>query len=475
MANEAKRDPQAEKALRAAWDDMIASLERARDAIDQPELMPPPGSARNLAEGYRYLMGYLHSAVERAFHEDRERPAFRNALSIINRGTIDNADAIYFYAPIDGRHSYVVRGRTGDTRHWRGEAPAGGAPKAPSGLPKAPHYLIFEASSGVLAGDSGDLRELIPGVKTRTGRLDSSEIQLEADGSFEILLAPERPAGHTGNFIETLKVVGRPHPLDPDMPPERYADYLSGRQLFDDWEHEEAIFLSIEQVGAEGGHPPAYDPAAAAAELRRCGEIVRAQMHFWNAFWTIPMGTYGPREGGIPGVEFPRNGFNKINAASAATGGGMSTNLYAGGVFELEPDEALIVENRIPLAPQYVGFQVGNLWGESVDYANHLGSLNGSQSEVDPDGVIRLVVAHRDPGVPNWIDTTGHREGFLTPRWAYSETPPPDQWPTITAKKVPLAEIRRHLPETTRTVSPEERREQIRIRQTHVQRRFRSF
>ena len=69
-----------EKDLRAAWDDLIASLERARDAIDQPELMPAPKSGRNLAEGYRYLMGFLHSAVERAFHEDPARPAFRNAL-----------------------------------------------------------------------------------------------------------------------------------------------------------------------------------------------------------------------------------------------------------------------------------------------------------------------------------------------------------------------------------------------------------
>ena len=96
-------------------------------------------------------------------------------------------------------------------------------------------------------------------------------------------------------------------------------------------------------------------------------------------------------------------------------------------------------------------------------------------SEVDPDGVIRLVVAHRDPGVPNWLDTTGHAEGFLTPRWAYSETPPTERWPRITAKKVPFDEIRKHLHEDTRRVSPEERREQIRIRQRHVQRRYRVF
>ena len=184
---------------------------------------------------------------------------------------------------------------------------------------------------------------------------------------------------------------------------------------------------------------------------------------------------HGHRDGGIPGVEFQRNAFNTINAASGATGGGMGTNLYAGGVFELEPDEALIVENRVDLEPQYIGFQLGNLWGESLEYAHALGSLNGSQSERGPDGVIRLVVAHRDPGVQNWLDTRGHREGFLTPRWAYSETPPSDRWPQITAKKVAFDEIGKHLPEGTRAISPEERREQIRVREEHVQRRFRVF
>lgn len=464
----AKDLQQVQKELRGAWDDMLASLASARDAIDQPELMPAPINERNLAEGYRYLLGYLHCAIERAFHEDPVRPAVRNTLSIFNRATIDNSDAIYFYAPIDGREHYVLRGQVEDCRVWRGEEP-------PETGRLAPHYLIFEATSGALAGDSGDLRELMPGVKTQTGNLDSSSIEVSADGSFEILLAPEKPQGYEGNYISTLKVVARPHPLDPDIPPERYANYISGRQLFYDWEREDAIHFSITQVGAEGTAPGAYSAEQAAAELRRCGELVRAQMHFWNAFWTIPMGVYGKREGSLPGVEFPRNGFNKVNAASGATGGGMSTNLYSGGVFELEPDEALIIENRIPVEAQYVGFQIANLWGESIEYGNQLGSLNGAQTEVSADGVLRLVVAHRDPGVANWIDTTGHREGFLTQRWAYSETPPTEQWPTLSTQKVCFDEIRAHLPPETREVSPEQRREQIRVRQQHVLRRYRCF
>ena len=148
-SNDAQRD------LRAAWDEMIAALQQARDGIDVPALMPAPPSARNLAEGYRYLMGFVHHAVERAFHEDPARPCFRNALSIFNRSTIDNPDAVYFYAPIDGSKSYLLRGEPGDARHWRGEPPA------PTGR-KAPHYLIFEASTGGLSATPGICPSCVP-------------------------------------------------------------------------------------------------------------------------------------------------------------------------------------------------------------------------------------------------------------------------------------------------------------------------
>jgi hypothetical protein len=122
-----------------------------------------------------------------------------------------------------------------------------------------------------------------------------------------------------------------------------------------------------------------------------------------------------------------------------------------------------------------MGFHLSNLWGESHDFANHQSSLNGFQTEIDADGVLRWVVAHRDPGVPNWLDTTGHPEGFMAPRWSYSETPPRERWPTISARKVAFEEIRKHLPAGVRTVSPQERAARIRIRQEHVQRRYRAF
>ena len=457
--------------LRAAWDGMIRELERARDAIDQEALMPAPANERNLAEGYRYLMGYLHSAIERAFHEDVRAPVFRHAIQLVNKATIDNSDAIYFMCAIDGRRTYRLRGKAADCGHWWGRDPAESGEKAPQ-------YLIFEATDGCIAGDSGSLEEMRPGVKVQTGRLDSSLIEVGADGQFEILLAPEKPAGFQGNFIETFRRMSRPNPADPDASLDRYACYLSGRQLFYDWEREVPIFFEIEEVG--GGTDDvcvsnAYSPEQAACELRRTGELVRGQMHFWNQFYTVLLETYGKRDGSDGEPFMPRNKFNKPNAASHETGGGQSTNIYAGGVYELSTDEALIVESRVRIPPEYIGFHLSNLWGESHDFANHQSSLNGFQAQTDDDGVLRWVIAHRDPKISNWVDTTLHPEGFMALRWAYSATPPKEEWPAVSARKVSFDEIRSHLPAATRTVSPEERRNQIAVRRRHVQRRYRAF
>jgi len=447
-------DEKAKAELRAAFDEMMAGLARARDAIDDPALHAPPGSARNLAEGYRYLMSQLYNAIERGFFEDPRFPYVRRAVQAIAKSTIDNADAIYFAMPIDGNESYWIRGRAQDARHWRG------TPRAASGR-LAPQYLIFECASG-FAGDSGSLAELQPGTRAMTGMLDVSTLRVAEDGSFEILCAPDRPAGFGGNFLPTrAERRGRTY----------VGAYVSGRQLFYDWDREDPVEFTITRVGSEREHPPALGPEAAARSLRRIGELARGQVHFWNEFYDVLLETYGDRNG--DGKRFmPRNAFNEPNAASGATGGGMSTNVYAGGVYELAEDEALVIETHMPVEPMYIGMHLSNFWGESFDYANRLTSLNGFQSERDPDGAIRWVVAHRDPGVPNWLDTTGHPEGFMAPRWAYFEKPPPERWPTIRATKVAFDAIRAQLPPGTRSVSPAERVEQIRIRQLHVQRRF---
>ncbi|MFI5394080.1 MAG: DUF1214 domain-containing protein [Candidatus Binatia bacterium] len=436
--------------LRAAWDALITGLGRARDAIDDPRLYPPPPTDRNLAEGYRYLLGFLFGAIERAL-ADPNFPYFRRAIQPVDKATIDNADAIYLCAPLDSESTYRVTGTAQDHRHWRGELPAAVGRKAPQ-------YVILEATTAY-AGDTGNLAELSPAVRTNTGTLDSAKLAVAADGSFEIVLAPQRPDGYAGNFMPTRRE-------------EHRAEYLVVRELFHDWEREDLLDLQIVRVASEGAHPLPLDPTKAAQQLKRVGEIVNNQMRFWNEFYAVILEVYGDMNG--DGKRFmPRNDLNAPNFAAIQTGGGQSTNLYAGGIFELGEHEALVIEVRVPIPPAYSGFHLSNLWGESLDYANHISSLNAFQAEADADGAVRYVIAHRDPGVPNWLDTTGYPEGFMALRWTYSQKP--DQLPTVQVMKVSFDEIRSHLPAGVRTVSAQERREQIRIRQEHVQRRYRQY
>jgi hypothetical protein len=457
--------------LRAAWDDMIAALARAREAIDDPTLYPPPPSERNLAEGYRYLLGFVFGAVERALSDPRF-PAFRRALQPTDKATIDNADALYLCTPVDADCTYRITGRARDCAQWRlsPQETAGlrsaASPSHASGQSRsdalertaAPRYVIFEATTAY-AGDSGTLAELSPAVRTNTGTLDSSKLAVEPDGSFEIVVAPVRPDGWMGNFIPTRRK-------------EHRASYLVVRELFGDWDREEALELRIACEDAKGSQPPPLDARAAARAMRTIGEIVNNQMRFWNEFYAVLLETYGDTNG--DGKRFmPRNDLNAPSFASIATGGGQTTNLYAGGVFELGPDDALIVELRTPVAAAYQGFHLSNLWGESLDYANHQTSLNAVQAEADGDGVVRFVVAHRDPGVPNWLDTTGLSEGFLTARWTYPTKPA--ELPAAVVTKTAFSELRSLLPAATRTVSADQRRAAIAARQAHVQRRYRQY
>ena len=68
-------------------------------------------------------------------------------------------------------------------------------------------------------------------------------------------------------------------------------------------------------------------------------------------------------------------------------------------------------------------FQLNNYWMESLDYRYHTIHVNKHSAVYEPDGSVRIVVAHRDPGVPNWIDTCAHGEGTMCFRWVDATAP----------------------------------------------------
>ena len=80
------------------------------------------------------------------------------------------------------------------------------------------------------------------------------------------------------------------------------------------------------------------------------------------------------------------------------------------GYFDLADDEALVVEVTPPEC-EYWMIALHNHWMETLDYVRHQSTLNCHSAQLEPDGSVRFVVAHRDPGVPNWLDTAGHRAG----------------------------------------------------------------
>jgi hypothetical protein len=70
--------------------------------------------------------------------------------------------------------------------------------------------------------------------------------------------------------------------------------------------------------------------------------------------------------------------------------------------------------------------------------------------------------------VANWIDTAGHTEGMLTPRFLLADSVPGQSY-----RVVKLAELDAALPADTARVTPAERAQLLRARRDGVWRRFR--
>jgi hypothetical protein len=125
----------------------------------------------------------------------------------------------------------------------------------------------------------------------------------------------------------------------------------------------------------------------------------------------------------------------------------------------------MIIETDVPDA-RYWAFQLCGLWFEGRDYANRQTSINNQQAVLDADGRFRCVLAHEDPGVPNWLDAAGHTEGLLQYRWIWTRTNP-----RPSCRIVPLTDLRTHLPADTPRVGAVERARGIAIRRRHIARR----
>ncbi|MCE2390762.1 MAG: DUF1214 domain-containing protein [Proteobacteria bacterium] len=268
---------------------------------------------------------------------------------------------------------------------------------------------------------------------TRTfSTLCASELEVGPDGSFEVIASAEE---HPGNWL----------PLHPD------ARQITIRQYFWDWENEQPAHFEIECVGREGLPPEPLEARDLSRLLDDAGHWVEMTEAFWSEWFT----------------ELRENNDPQTLAPARRYVGGADDIRYGNDSYELEDDEAIVLEVEPPDA-RYWHFQLCSQWFHTMDFANRSNSLNGHQLHIDTDGRCRVVIAHRDPGVPNWLDTVGDRIGMIQYRWVWTRT---DPVPVL--KRVRFGDIRAALPSDTPVVTPEQRREQIRVRQQNARRRFR--
>lgn len=85
---------------------------------------------------------------------------------------------------------------------------------------------------------------------------------------------------------------------------------------------------------------------------------------------------------------------------------------YSSGRWNLAPDEALVMTGIMPKC-RFANLVLWNVHMQTLEYRYRRSSINKSQIHYEPAGSYRIVIAATDPGVPNWLDTGGHRSGTM--------------------------------------------------------------
>jgi hypothetical protein len=96
---------------------------------------------------------------------------------------------------------------------------------------------------------------------------------------------------------------------------------------------------------------------------------------------------------------------------------------YAMGSFDLGADEALVIDGRSPLCV-FWNLCLWNQFLHTYNYDYERVTINGAQTVLNDDGSWTIVVAHVDPGHPNWVSTAGHRRGRIWMRWFLPDETP---------------------------------------------------
>ena len=359
-----------------------------------------PGTPRDRAEGFRHLTRFLAAGIATCVEfDDPDTPEFGRMIEHSTKWGLDAPDCLYLYAAVRGDARYRIFGNRGTA-----------------------HHLDVQVNFGHFA--EGDI--------SRWGTISSLsgfELECEADGSFEIRIGGE-PQPH--NWLA----------LRDD------AQFVLLRQYFGDWDKERPGDLFIERLAA-----PVSAPAPSAESMaRRLARLTR-WLDRGGALW----------EGMSRGLlSMEPNSLVVHRPEDAGERAGMADQAYGMGNFHCPEGEAVLLELTPPRCHHW-SVSLANYWWESFDYVTHQSSLNGQQVRLDADGVFRAILAHDDPGVPNWLDTTGHERGSLALRFLLAESAP-----LVRMVRFPFMDVRRHVAPDTPHVSPRSRAARIASRRLAI-------
>lgn len=320
-------------------------------------------SAEDVAGAHRALMHMLEGGLAGYFEYDAAHPQFRRIVTPWRKFTGDNGDAIYFDAPVSPAYEYIVRGQMNGAV-----------------------YVSITIETGTENG----------AIATHTaGVINDSQFDVDADGWFQIRLGGE-PAERNW------------------LPLPEGASRITTRHY---WEEADCAAANPEREPVltiralePGPAPAAPTDDSIAAGIRRVVGFLRSR-----TLEMPPMAQSEPP----PFVSLTPNAFPPpvtpgdygLSAFDAA---------YSMAPYFLGPDEALVISGRWPQC-RFASIDLWTRFQQTFDYANRRVSLNRAQTVLEDDGSFRMIIAHRDPGMPNWIDTEGRALGLVFWRFMLPE------------------------------------------------------
>jgi hypothetical protein len=381
--------------------DYLGALE---EAVDEIANTWRPDDPEYRADVYRQIMMQFSYGYFAFFHADAEHPDWAPLWNPVY--TLQpNPDDIYLYCPISAEHSYRLSGNRGTVK-----------------------MLLINTQGGLPGVGETDSK----GVSYAD--IDDGDLTLDAEGNFELLISAERPAGHTGDWLQ----------IKPG------ATCLMTRYRSYDWLGEIDPVMSIECLTAKNPKKR-LSPEEILERIKKMAAMPVAATRLFYAMQNqvkanVGVNTFEPQR----------------------LGGALSRQIYIPAVYDFDDGEALILETDLPKVRRYWNWQINDPYFNTVEYVYRLSSTNGHYAHVASDGRFYAVLALEDPGVPNWLDTAGYKQGTIYGRWYDC-----DSHPMPTLKRVKFSEIRDHLPADTPTVTPEQRAEELRLRVRGAQRRRR--